>query len=116
VVDPLRDAVQGGLLKPWPVARSYRCDIDGGVVACSNLQRALIRDCRDVAEAPGIEGSVSTMNVACSSRPLASRLLATRAGQGACDSEVIGDLSPVTMNFCAANSHSSRDACTAVIR
>ncbi len=102
------------------LARAGRtaADIDGVIVACSNLQRAYPAIAVEVQEALGIEGFGFDMNVACSSATFGIQVAANsvQLGQARAILMVNPEICTGHMNFCDRDSHFIfGDACTAVI-
>lgn len=93
-------------------------DIDGVIVACSNLQRAYPAIAVEVQEALGIEGFGFDMNVACSSATFGIQVAANsvQLGQARAVLMVNPEICTGHMNFRDRDSHFIfGDACTAVI-
>ncbi|GGD08320.1 beta-ketoacyl-ACP synthase III [Halopseudomonas salina] len=93
-------------------------DIDGVIVACSNLQRAYPAVAIEVQEALGIEGFGFDMNVACSSATFGIQAAANsvQLGQARAILMVNPEICTGHMNFCDRDSHFIfGDACTAVV-
>lgn len=93
-------------------------DIDGVIVACSNLQRAYPAVAIEVQAALGIEGFAYDMNVACSSATfgMQAAVNAIQAGQARAILMVNPEICTGHLNFCDRDSHFIfGDACTAVI-
>lgn len=93
-------------------------DIDGVIVACSNLQRAYPAIAVEVQEALGIEGFGFDMNVACSSATFGIQAAANsvQLGQARAVLMVNPEICTGHMNFRDRDSHFIfGDACTAVI-
>ena len=93
-------------------------DIDGVIVACSNLQRAYPAVAIEVQAALGIEGFAYDMNVACSSATfgIQAAVNAIQAGQARAILMVNPEICTGHLNFTDRDSHFIfGDACTAVI-
>ena len=93
-------------------------DIDGVIVACSNLQRAYPAVAIEVQAALGIEGFAYDMNVACSSATfgIQAAVNAIQSGQARAILMVNPEICTGHLNFCDRDSHFIfGDACTAVI-
>lgn len=93
-------------------------DIDGVIVACSNLQRAYPAVAIEVQAALGIEGFAYDMNVACSSATFGIQAAtnAIQAGQARAILMVNPEICTGHLNFTDRDSHFIfGDACTAVI-
>lgn len=93
-------------------------DIDGVIVACSNLQRPYPAIAVEVQEALGIEGFGFDMNVACSSATFGIQTAANaiQLGQARAILMVNPEICTGHMNFRDRDSHFIfGDACTAVI-
>lgn len=93
-------------------------DIDGVIVACSNLQRAYPAVAIEVQAALGIEGFAYDMNVACSSATfgIQAAVNAIQAGQARAILMVNPEICTGHLNFRDRDSHFIfGDACTAVI-
>ncbi|MBL4833867.1 MAG: beta-ketoacyl-ACP synthase III [Pseudomonas sp.] len=93
-------------------------DIDGVIVACSNLQRAYPAIAVEVQEALGIEGYGFDMNVACSSATFGIQAAANaiQLGQARAILMVNPEVCTGHMSFCDRDSHFIfGDACTAVV-
>ncbi|QEY58085.1 beta-ketoacyl-ACP synthase III [Pseudomonas sp. C27(2019)] len=93
-------------------------DIDGVIVACSNLQRAYPAVAIEVQAALGIEGFAYDMNVACSSATFGIQAAsnAIQAGQARAILMVNPEICTGHLNFTERDSHFIfGDACTAVI-
>lgn len=93
-------------------------DIDGVIVACSNLQRAYPAVAIEVQAALGIEGFAYDMNVACSSATFGIQAAANaiQAGQARAILMVNPEICTGHLNFRDRDSHFIfGDACTAVI-
>lgn len=102
------------------LARAGRtaADIDGVIVACSNLQRAYPAIAIEVQAALGIEGFSYDMNVACSSATFGMQAAsnAIQSGQARAILMVNPEICTGHLNFCDRDSHFIfGDACTAVI-
>ncbi len=93
-------------------------DIDGVIVACSNLQRAYPAIAVEVQEALGIDGFGFDMNVACSSATFGIQTAynSVQLGQARAILMVNPEICTGHMNFRDRDSHFIfGDACTAVI-
>lgn len=93
-------------------------DIDGVIVACSNLQRAYPAIAIEVQTALGIEGFAYDMNVACSSATfgIQAAVSAIQTGQARSILMVNPEICTGHLNFRDRDSHFIfGDACTAVI-
>ena len=93
-------------------------DIDGVIVACSNLQRAYPAIAIEVQEALGIQGFGFDMNVACSSATFGIQAASNsvQLGQARAILMVNPEICTGHMNFRDRDSHFIfGDACTAVI-
>ena len=93
-------------------------DIDGVIVACSNLQRAYPAIAIEVQAALGIDGFAYDMNVACSSATfgMQAAVNAIQAGQARAILMVNPEICTGHLNFTDRDSHFIfGDACTAVI-
>ena len=93
-------------------------DIDGVIVACSNLQRAYPAVAIEVQAALGIEGFAYDMNVACSSATfgIQAAVNAIQSGQARAILMVNPEICTGHLNFTDRDSHFIfGDACTAVI-
>src|SRR5471032_231662 len=93
-------------------------DIDGVLVACSNLQRAYPAISIEVQEALGIEGYGFDMNVACSSATfgLQTAVSAVQSGQARAVLVVNPEITSGHLNWRDRDSHFIfGDACTAMV-
>lgn len=102
------------------LARAGRsaADIDGVIVACSNLQRAYPAVAIEVQAALGIEGFAYDMNVACSSATfgIQAAVNAIQTDQARAILMVNPEICTGHLNFCDRDSHFIfGDACTAVV-
>ncbi|MCJ8170151.1 beta-ketoacyl-ACP synthase III [Atopomonas sediminilitoris] len=109
-VDASRDAL----------ARAGRtpADVDGVIVACSNLQRAYPAISIEVQAALGIEGFAYDMNVACSSATfgLQAAINSVQLGQARSVLVVSPEICTSHLNFCDRDSHFIfGDAATAIL-
>jgi beta-ketodecanoyl-[acyl-carrier-protein] synthase len=124
---PERSNEQWGILCEMAVAAAQEAlaragktaaDIDGVIVACSNLQRAYPAVAIEVQAALGIQGFGYDMNVACSSATfgLQAATNAVQLGQARAILMVNPDICTGHLNFRDRDSHFIfGDACTAVI-
>lgn len=93
-------------------------DVDGVIVACSNLQRAYPAVSIEVQAALGIEGFAYDMNVACSSATfgLQAAINSVQLGQARSVLVVSPEICTAHLNFCDRDSHFIfGDAATAVL-
>jgi beta-ketodecanoyl-[acyl-carrier-protein] synthase len=124
---PERSNEQWGILCEMAVAAAQEAlvragktaaDIDGVIVACSNLQRAYPAVAIEVQAALGIQGFGYDMNVACSSATfgLQAATNAVQLGQARAILMVNPEICTGHLNFRDRDSHFIfGDACTAVI-
>ena len=122
-----RDNEQWGILCEMAVAAAEQAlaragktvaDIDGVIVACSNLQRAYPAVAIEVQAALGIQGFGYDMNVACSSATfgIQAAVNSVQLGQARAILMVNPEICTGHMNFCDRDSHFIfGDAATAVI-
>ncbi|MBU2712365.1 beta-ketoacyl-ACP synthase III [Zooshikella harenae] len=93
-------------------------DVDGVIVACSNMQRAYPAMAVELQNALGVQGFAYDMNVACSSATFGIQAAANaiRSGSAKCMLVVSPEICSAHLNFRDRDSHFIfGDACTAVV-